>query len=125
MWRARISNWLCSRVPVKVSACTASERTGCSVGAKRPDRSRMVNRHDLDELASDALRILLLNELSEDAFEIRKLKGSLELGWRSISQDPASRDDDDAVADELDHLKNMRDVKDCLALRGERFKKIL
>ena len=59
----------------------------------------MVNRHDLDEFASDALRILLLNELGEDAFEIRELKRRLELRRRSVGQDPASRDDDDTVAD--------------------------
>jgi hypothetical protein len=67
----------------------------------------MVNRHDLDEFASDALRILLLNELSEDTFEIRKLKRSLELGGRSVGQNPTSRDDDDPVADKLDYLKNV------------------
>ncbi len=71
------------------------------------------------------MRILLLNELGEDAFEIRELQRSLELGWRSVSQNPASRDDDDSVADELDHLKNVRDVKDRLALRGECFEEIL
>src|ERR1700692_1741532 len=125
MWRIRISNWLCSRGLVKSSACTARERTGCLGGAKRANRSRIVNRHDLDEFASDALRILLLNELGEDAFEIRELKRSLEFGWRSVGQDPASRSDDDTVADELDHLQNMRDVEYCLALRGERFEKIL
>jgi hypothetical protein len=81
----------------------------------------MVNRHDFHQFASNALRILLLNELSKDTFEIRKLQGSLEFGWRSVGQDPASRYDDDTVADELDHLQNMRDVKYCLALRGKRF----
>jgi hypothetical protein len=85
----------------------------------------MVNRHDLNEFASHALRVLLLNELSEDAFEICKLEGSLELGRRSVGQNPASRDNDDTIADQLDHLKNMRDVEDCFALRGERFEEIL
>src|ERR1700736_2265447 len=125
MWRIRISNWPCSRSLVKSSACAARERTGCLGGAKRPDRSAMMHRHDLDEFASNALCILLLNELSEDTFEIRELKRSLELGGWSIGQDPASRDDDDTVADELDHLKNMRNIEDCLSLGGERLKQIL
>src|SRR6266849_2831727 len=125
MWRVRISNWLRSRPLVKSSACTARERTGCLGGAKRTNRSRMMNRHDLDEFASNTLRILLLNELGEDAFEIRELQRSLELGWRSVSQNPASRDDDDSVADELDHLKNVRAIENRFALRRERFEKIL
>src|SRR5882757_5078556 len=125
MWCTRTSNWLCSRSIVQSSACTASERTGCLGGEKRPYRSRMVNRHDLNEFASHALRVLLLNQLGEDAFEIRKLERSLELGRRSVGQNPASRDDDDAVADQLDHLKNMRDVEYRFALRGERFEKII
>ncbi len=85
----------------------------------------MVDRHDLDEFASNTLRVLLLNQLSEDALEICELKRSLELGGRSVGQNPASRDDDDAVADELDHLENVRDVENCLALCGECFEKIL
>jgi len=38
----------------------------------------MANRHDVNEFASNRLRILLLNELGEDAFEIRELKRRLE-----------------------------------------------
>ena len=58
----------------KASACTLSERTGCLGGAKRPSRSGMVDRHDVDEFASDAVGVLLLDELGEDAFEIGELR---------------------------------------------------
>src|SRR5215469_4086614 len=119
MWPTRTSNWLCTRSMVPASACTANERTGCLGGAKRPNRLGMVNRHDLNQFASHALCVLLLNQLGEDAFKIWELKGSLELRGRSVGQDPASRDDDDAVADELADLENVRDVEDCLALCGE------
>ena len=85
----------------------------------------MVDRHDVNQFASKTLRILLLNELSEDAFEIRELQRNFQIGWRSVGQNPASRDDDDTVTDDLDDLKNVRDVKDRLALCGERFEKIL
>src|SRR5438105_3836596 len=110
MWRVRISNWLCSRRSLWPSACTASESTGCLGAAKRPDRSRMVDRHDVNQFASKTLRILLLNELSENAFEIRELQRNFQIGWRSVGQNPASRDDDDTVTDDLDDLKNVRDV---------------
>src|ERR1700746_3157249 len=125
MWRTRISNCLCSRLSLWSSACTARERTACLGGAKRPHRSRMVDRHNVDQFASNALRILLLNQLCEDAFEIPELQRSLQLRGRSVCQNPASRDDNDTIADELNDLKNVRDVKDCLALRGKRFQKIL
>ena len=74
---------------------------------------------------SHALRVLLLNKLGEDTLKIRKLKRSLELRWRRVGQDSASCNDDDTVADEFNHLKNMRDVKNRLALRRERFEEIL
>src|SRR5438270_3886349 len=125
MWRTRISNWPCSRLSLWSSACTARERTACLDGAKRPHRSRMMDRHDVDQFASNALRILLLDELREDAFEIPKLQRTFQLGGRSVGQNPPSCDDDDAIADELNDLKNVRDVEDRLALCGERLKKIL
>src|SRR5258708_1300063 len=112
MWRIRISNWLCSRPVVKSSACTEREREqDVWGGGKGRVRPRMRNRHDLNEFTSNALRILLLNELGEDAFEIRELQRSFELGGGSVGQNSTSRDDNDTVADELNYLKNVRDIK--------------
>ena len=80
----------------------------------------MVDRHDIDQFASNALGILLLNELSEDALEIGEREGGLEFGRRRVGQDFSLCDNDDAMADEFDDLKDVGDVEDCLcpALRG-------
>ena len=65
------------------------------------------------------LGVLLLDELGEDAFEVGELEGGFEFGGWGVGEDLAFGDDDDAIADELDHLKDVRDVEDGFALRGE------
>jgi len=79
----------------------------------------MVNRHDVDKLARDALGILLLDELGEDALEICECERGFELRGRRVCQDFAFGNDDDTVADQLDDFEDVRDVEDCLALSCE------
>jgi len=45
----------------------------CLGAAKRPGRSDMLRRHGVGNLAGDALRVLLMDELGEDGFEICEL----------------------------------------------------
>ncbi len=67
---------------------------------------------------------MLLHQLCEDALEIRKLKGRLQLSGLGISQYLSFGDHDYAIANQLYDLKDVRDVEDCLALRGECFEQI-
>src|SRR5271170_7221072 len=75
MWRTRTSNLFCIRAGDVVCACTASERTGWRGGAKRPACSDMAHRHGLDQLLSNGLRVLLLDQLCEDALEVGQREG--------------------------------------------------
>ncbi len=72
----------------------------------------------------DAVGVLLLDELGEDAFEIGELQGGLQLGGWGVGEDLSFGDDDDAIADQLDDFEDVRDVEDCLALRGELLQQI-
>jgi hypothetical protein len=120
-------------------------RTGCAGAARRrrarPARSAraaagsdMVKRrwkfvrHGLSASpqpsAAQGARVLLLNQLRKDAFKIGKAHQPGEIGGRSVGQDPALCNDDDAVADLLDDFKHMRDVEDRFAFCGEQLKQI-
>src|ERR1700737_3544969 len=95
MCRTRISNWVCSRAVVQFSACTARERTGCLGGAKMPDPLRMMDRHDLDQFASDALgkahaQSSLEASQSGHCFGFGEPSGVSQLGfiYQDVSQSP-------------------------------------
>src|ERR1700721_1092511 len=80
MCRTRTSNSFRSRTGATDWAWTVRDRTGCSGELKRPSRSDMVDRHNVDQLVGNALGILLLDELSKNALEIGERKRRLQLG---------------------------------------------
>src|ERR1700748_2832132 len=90
----------------------------------RWNSSNLGNLHHLDHLLRQAARILLLHQLRKHAFEIGKAHELREVRRPSVSQDVSFGDDNDAVANLLDHLKHVGDVDDRFAFSGEQFKKV-
>ena len=90
----------------------------------RWNKSDLANLHHLNHLLRECARILLLNELCEDAFEIWQTHQLGQVAWMRVGENPALRNDDDAVADLLDDFKHMGDVEDSFALRREQLDEV-
>jgi hypothetical protein len=84
----------------------------------------MAELHHLDHLLGNGPRVLLLDQLREDAFKIGQAHEAGELRGTGVSENFSLGDDDDAIADLLDDFEDMRDVKDGLAFRGEQFEEV-
>ena len=84
----------------------------------------MSGLHDFDDGTRAGARVLLLDELREDTLKVGKTHKAGEIAGRRVGEDFAAGDDDDAAADLLNDLENVRDVEDGFALGSQDFEKV-
>src|SRR5271155_5841012 len=74
--RTRSSNRLCVLTVWTICACTASEWTACSAGAKTRARLNTFHLHNFNQPARQRPSVFLLHELREDTFQVGQLHQS-------------------------------------------------
>src|SRR5271170_3661479 len=84
--RTRSSNRLCVLTVWAICACTASEWTACSGGAKIRARLNTLHLHDFNQPPRQRASILLLYELCEDTLQVGQLHQCGQFARRSIRE---------------------------------------
>jgi len=87
--------------------------------------SRTGKLHGEDQIFCDGARVLLLDELGEDAFEGWTMHETGEVSGGRVDEDSAFGEHDDAMAYLLYDFEDMGDVEHGFALGGELQKKVL
>src|SRR5271155_706814 len=119
--RARTTNLFMRTISLlRICACTSRDKTGCSGGVKTWKALCMRCPHHFDHFVGDGFRVLLLDQLREDAFETRQLHKLRQLRRRCVRTNLSLGDHNDAAANLLDNFKHMRNVEDGFTLGGER-----